>query len=69
MANDFFNVDKEDLGSSEETAKASRGVNWALLSIGAFVVITVFLFIAFFISAAKDGSVETPSQIENSNSR
>ncbi len=69
MANDFFNVDKEDLGSSEDTAKASRGVNWALVSIAGFVLITVILFVAFFISAAKDGSIETPSQIENSNSR
>ncbi len=69
MANDVSGVNKEDVALNEDTAKASRGVNWALVSIGAFVVITIILFIGFFLSAAKDGSVETPSQIENSNSR
>jgi len=69
MAKDVINVDGQDIVVREDTAKAFRGVHWALWSIGAFIVIAGILFVIFFIGAASDGNVERPSQIQNTNSR
>lgn len=67
MSKDVIHVDRQDVVVREDTAKAFRGVNWALTSIAAFIVITAVLAIIFFIDAASDGSIQTPAQIENSN--
>ena len=69
MAKDLINIDGQDEVVREDTAKAFRGVHWALVSIAAFVVITGVLFGIFFLGAVSDGKIESPSQIENSNSR
>ena len=60
MSKDVIQVHGEDVVVREDTAKAFRGVNWALISIAAFVVITLFLLIAFFFSAAT--RIPGPSQ-------
>ncbi len=60
MSKDVITVHGEDVVVREDTAKAYRGVNWALLSITAFVVITLFLLFTFFFSAAT--RVPAPSQ-------
>jgi hypothetical protein len=52
MSKDVITVHGEDVVVREDTAKAFRGVNWALLSIGAFIIITLFLLVTFFFSAA-----------------
>lgn len=52
MSKDVITVHGEDTVVREDTAKAFRGVNWALISIGAFVVITAILLFMFFFSAA-----------------
>ena len=50
----------------EDTAKATRGANWALISVGGFVVIAAILFLVYFISSAVDNKPsETPGQIAN----
>ena len=64
MAKDVISVDGQDVVVREDTAKAFRGVNWALASVVAFVAITAALFIIFTISAATDGEVKTPAEIE-----
>ena len=69
MSKDVIHVHGQDLVVREDTAKAFHGVNWALISIGSFVVITAVLTIIFFLNAASDGSIESPSTIQNSNSR
>jgi len=69
MSKDVIHRDGEDVVVREDTAKAFRGVNWALMSIGAFVFILAILFFVFFLGAAEDGSVQTPSQAANANSR
>lgn len=69
MSKDVIHVHGEDVVVREDTAKAFRGVNWAIVSIGAFVIISAILFFMFFVRAAKDGSVESPAQIQNSNAR
>jgi hypothetical protein len=69
MAKDVIREDGEDVVVREDTAKASRGVHWAIYSIGGFVIVAAILFAIFFIGAASDGKVETPSQAGNSNTR
>jgi len=69
MSKDVINVDGKDIVVREDTAKAFRGVNWALLSIGAFVLISAILAIIFLFGGASDGSLQSPSEIQNSNSR
>jgi hypothetical protein len=64
MAKDVISVDGQDVVVREDTAKAFRGVNWALASVIAFVAITAELFIIFTISASSDGEVKTPAEIE-----
>lgn len=69
MSKDVIHKDGEDVVVREDTAKAFRGVNWALLSIGAFVLVAVVLLAIFFAGAASDGKVESPAQAANANSR
>ncbi len=69
MSKDVIKVDGEDVVTSEDNAKAFRGVNWALFSIAAFVLIAGILFFIFFVGATRDGSIESPSNIQKSNSR
>lgn len=44
MAKQMINVSGEDVNVREDTAKAYRGVYWALLSIAAFAIIAALLF-------------------------
>ena len=69
MAKDVVNVDGRDTVVREDTAKAYRGVNWALLSVGAFILITAFLAVIFLFSAAKDGNLNSPQSIDNTRAR
>lgn len=69
MSKDVISRGGEDVVVREDTAKAFRGVHWALISVGAFVLIAGILFVIFFLRAASDGSVESPTQAGNSNSR
>ncbi|MFT3744804.1 MAG: hypothetical protein QM785_11000 [Pyrinomonadaceae bacterium] len=65
MAKDVIHLHGQDLVVREDTAKAFRGVHWALWSIAAFVLISGVLFAIFFMGAASDGKIESPSQIES----
>lgn len=69
MAKDVIHLDGQDVVVREDTAKAFRGVHWAIWSIVGFIVITGVLFGIFFLGAAADGKIESPSQIQNTNSR
>ncbi len=69
MSKDIIQTDGEDVVVREDTAKAFHGVHWALTSIAAFVLIAGALFFFFFWGATRDGSIESPSKIQNSNSR
>jgi len=58
-------VDGEDRVVREDTAKAFRGVHWALLSVAAFILIVLALFLAGVIRMGSNGGVDrTPGQIE-----
>ena len=67
MSKDVIHVEGEDKVVREDTAKAYRGVNWALMSVGAFLVIALILLAIFFLGAAKDGEVKTPAEAANTN--
>ncbi len=69
MSKDVINVQGEDVVVREDTAKAFRGVHWAMWSIGGFVLIAGILFVLFFFGALSDGKLESPSQIQNANTR
>lgn len=69
MSKDVINVDGQDVVVGADTAKAFRGVRWAMWSIVAFTAIAVILFVFFFLGASLDGKLETPSQIQNTNVR
>lgn len=69
MAKDVIHTHGQDVVVREDTAKAFRGIHWALWSIAGFVIIAAVIFGVFFLGAAKDGEVKSPSQISNSNAR
>ena len=52
------NVGGEEHVVREDTAKAWRGVNWALLSIGAFILIVALVFLSGLFTASNDGGVD-----------
>jgi len=59
MANrQAINVGGEEHLVREDTAKAWRGVNWALISIGAFILILLFVFLSGLFSASSDGEMD-----------
>lgn len=60
-----ISVDGDERTVREDTAKAFRGVHWALLSVAAFVLIVLALFLGGVIKMGSDGGVDrTPAQIE-----
>lgn len=66
MSKEVISVDGEDVVVREDTAKAYRGVNWAIVSIIGFVVIAALVFFVFFMRSASDGQLQTPAQATNS---
>ena len=61
MSKQVITVDGEDQVVREDTAKAFRGVHWALLSLAAFVLIAALLFFGGFLKMASDGEVNSPT--------
>ena len=65
MAKEVINVGGENREVREDTAKSYRGTIWALLSVGAFVIIAAIIFLTFFLKSATDNKPsQTPGQIE-----
>ncbi len=60
MAKDVIHVHGEDVVVGEDTAKAYRGVNWAMISIGSFIAIIMILAFIFYINSGKSGSIQDP---------
>ena len=66
MSREVVNIDGEPVTVREDTAKAFHGVNWALISIAAFVLIAAALFVFFFFgSIVRDGSIEQPASSQD----
>ena len=62
MAKDVINVDGKDVVVREDTAKAYRGVNWALLSIALFILIIAVVAATFFMSSGVQSPTDPPSR-------
>jgi hypothetical protein len=58
MTRQVISVDGEKQVVREDTAKAFRGIHWALLSIAAFILIAALLF---FTGVLKLASEDEPS--------
>ncbi len=69
MAKDVIKKDGQDVIVREDTAKSYRFVVWGVTTAVIGLAIMAILFFVFFWSAASDGELKTPAQIENSNSR
>lgn len=59
MSKQAISVDGQDTVVREDTAKAFRGVHWALLSMAAFILIAAILFFGGFLKMATDGRPNT----------
>ncbi|MBA2620284.1 MAG: hypothetical protein H0U87_03690 [Acidobacteria bacterium] len=65
MSKQTIHVNGEDKVVREDTAKAYRGTIWALISVGAFILIGAIIFGAFFLKASTDNKPnEQPSQMD-----
>lgn len=64
MSKDVISLHGHDVVVREDTAKSFRGVNWAIASVLAFILIAAALFVVFTFTAATDGEVKTPAEIE-----
>ncbi len=65
MAKDVINVNGEEKVVREDTARAFRGTNWALISVGAIILIAALLLLGFFLRSATDNKpIESPAQLE-----
>ena len=65
MANDRMDTGDEVNVREEAAGSPYRGTNWALISIGAFVVIVALVFLFFWGKSASDGKPnESPAQME-----
>lgn len=69
MSKDVIHAGGQDQVVREDTAKGFRGVNWALLSVGAFVIIAAVLLAIFFLGSASDGDLNTPQDPRSANSK
>lgn len=54
MSKQVVTIDGQETLVSEDTAKAFRGVHWALISLAAFILITALLFFAGVIKLTAD---------------
>ncbi len=65
MAKDVIKIDGVDTVVREDTAKAYRGVNWMIMVLVSFVIISVLVTVGLIIRASADGQIESPAQIQN----
>jgi|GEM_PF-756671 len=61
MAKGMDNVTGGEVNVREDTAKAYRGVYWALLSVGAFILIAAILFFGGLLSRVSDNNPTVPA--------
>ncbi len=65
MSKEVINVGGEEKVVREDTAKSYRGTVWALLSVGAFIIIAAILLLGGFLSSAtNDTPQKSPAALE-----
>jgi hypothetical protein len=60
----LIDIDGREVMVREDVAKAHRGVNWMAISLAAFVLIVAAVAAFFLMTAASDGDVQTPTDVE-----
>ncbi|HEY2848092.1 MAG TPA: hypothetical protein VGI80_09760 [Pyrinomonadaceae bacterium] len=66
MANEVVEVHGKEVVVREDTAKAYRGIRWAIISIIVFAAIVAILFFAGLLTTMKNGGPKSPVQTEQS---
>jgi hypothetical protein len=61
MAKEVVEVHGKEIEVREDTAKAYRGVRWAIISIIVFAAIVAVLFLAGLFATVKNGGPHDPS--------
>ena len=65
MSKDVINVGGEKKVVREDTAKSYRGTMWALITVGAFIIIAAIMLLGGFLSSATDDTPsKSPAEIE-----
>jgi hypothetical protein len=65
MAKEVVEVHGQDVEVREDTAKAYRGIRWAIISIIVFATIVAVLFLAgMFTTTVKKGGPTSPAQTQ-----
>ncbi len=59
MSKQVITVDGQPTAVREDTAKAFRGVHWALLSLAAFILIAAILFFGGFLTLNTTRGIDT----------
>ena len=54
MAKQVISVNGEERVVREDTAKAFRGVHWALISLAAFILIAILMFMSGMLNIVTD---------------
>lgn len=61
MSKQVISVDGQEVLVREDTAKAFRGVHWALLSLAAFILVAALLFFSGVLKLTSDGKIDDVS--------
>lgn len=69
MSKEVIKVDGNDVIVRDDTAKAYRGVNWAIMVSLIALAIMILFAVVFFLRASTDGKIESPAQASNANIR
>ena len=65
MSKDVINVGGEKKVVREDTAKSYRGTMWALITVGAFIIIAAIMLLGGLLSSAtRDTPSKSPAEIE-----
>ena len=69
MAKDVIHLHGKDLVVREDTARAFRGVHWAVTVIIICLAIIAIVTGGLLYKASRDGNIESPGQMEKSSGR
>jgi hypothetical protein len=61
MSKQVILIDGQETLVREDTARAFRGVHWALMSLAGIILITALLFLGGFLKLASDGKIDNAS--------
>jgi hypothetical protein len=58
MSKQVILIDGQETLVREDTARAFRGVHWALMSLAGIILISALLFLGGFLKIASDGKID-----------